>query len=218
MPPPISVTELLTQRLSTFWHCDCPCCLPCLSWPSYSRPSLVARARAKKETHTHTPYLISSLTSLTVSSAFPPFSSFVGLPLPSGTETVATGPPACPCALRPFLPPPPAGLAGWLAGWRESWFYLFFCLFGKRAVAALGLAAALRCALLRAVGRQPCWPPRNVAGTPCAVFTPFQLLGSTGQSQACPVAPGEPWTHSVLSGRPHVAFGGTNPSLASDLL
>lgn len=169
-------------------------------------------------THTHThPYLISSLTSLS-HLLFLHFPLLLGFPFPMEQKpwqlvclpVLAPSAPSCPLLQ-------PVWLAGWLASWRESWFYLFFCLFGKRAVAALGLAAA-RCALLRAVGRQPCWPPRNVAGTPCAVFTPLQLLGSTGQSQACPVAPGEPWTHSVLSGRPHVAFGGTNPSLASDLL
>lgn len=41
---------------------------------------------------------------------------------------MATGLPACPCALRPFLPPPPAGRSGWLAGVRAGFIYFSVCL------------------------------------------------------------------------------------------
>lgn len=63
---------------------------------------------------------------------------------------------------------------------RESWFYLFCCLFGKRAAAILGPGC---CSLPGAAGGRPCWPPRNVAGTPRAIFTSLQLLAQQGRAR-----------------------------------
>lgn len=91
---------------------------------------------------------------------------------------------ACLSLRPPSLPAPSSGQAGWLAGWRESWFYLFFCLFGKRAVAALGLAAAL-CFEQRA-GRPAGLPGmrlgRRIYFSPAAVF-----------NRAEPGLPSGPW-------------------------
>lgn len=138
------------------------------------------------------------------------FSLFVGLLLPSRTETVATGVPGRPPQPCPPLPAPipPAVLAV-----RAGFIYFSVCL-GRGQGQFWALAAAL-CLEQRAGG--PHWPPRNVAGTPRAIFTSLQLLAPAGQSQACPVAPGEPCAHPPLSGRPHLALGPTVPSLHRDL-
>lgn len=98
-------------------------------------------------------------------------------------------------------------------GVRAGFIYFSVCL-GRGQWQFWALAAAL-CLERRAGG--PCWPPRNVAGTPRAIFTPLQLPAPAGQSQACPVALGEPCTHPPLSSRPHVALEPTAPSLPCDL-
>lgn len=69
---------------------------------------------------------------------------------------------------------------------RAGFIYFSVCL--GRGQWQFWALAAVFCLEQRA-GRL-CWPPRNVAGTPRAIFTPLQLPAPAGQSQACLVAPG----------------------------
>lgn len=126
--PNISVTELLTQPLP----------LPSLAVTTAT--TSVFPSAPLRVTPTPTPFP-SDVSSQNISGRLICFFSifpFVGPPFP-----VEQKPWQLVC-LPVLAPPAPSCPLLWLAGWRESWFYLFFCLFGKRAVAALGLAAVLR--------------------------------------------------------------------------
>lgn len=124
------------------------------------------------------------------------------LPSPGST-------PSCPL----FPPPaPPAVLAV-----RAGFIYFSVCL--GRGQWQFWALAAVFCLEQRA--GWPSWPPRNVAGTPRAIFTPLQLLAPAGQSQACLVAPGEPGTHPPCLADPTWPLGPLFPPFpltSSDLL